>query len=167
MWKITWEDISNVLYISLSLSPNSLSEISCKTLSQILRARKHCGDPMSDMKSIINVDFVEESRSNSMGWLSKLYDVLGKLSRRQYNEWCQYREKMFRSFYARRHELINVAFMFYIVDGIAKSPTHVTKFDYPAEMTDGLQSFDRKRFRHSVFADIYSDIRWKNDDVMR
>lgn len=66
---------------------------------------------------------------------------------------------MFQSFYARRHGLINVAFMFYIVDGIAKSPTHVTKFDYPAEMTDGLQSFDRKRFRHGVFASIYSDMR--------
>lgn len=89
------------------------------------------------------------------------HDVLGKLLRRQYNEWCQYREKTFQSFYARRHELINVAFMFYIVDGIAKSPTHVTKFDYPAEMTDGLQSFDRKRFRHGVFAGIYSDMRWK------
>lgn len=124
-------------------------KIYCKTLSQILGARRHCR---------------EEPRSNGMDRLSKLYDVLGKLLRRQYNEWCQYREKTFQSFYARRHGLINVAFMFYIVDGIAKSPTHVTKFDYPAEMTDGLQSFDRKRFRHGVFASIYSDMRWKNND---
>lgn len=42
--------------------------------------------PTSDMKSIINVDFVEEPRSNGMERLSKLYDVLGKLSRHQYNE---------------------------------------------------------------------------------
>lgn len=105
-----------------------------------------------------------KDRSNGMERFPKLYDVLEKLSRYQYNEWCQYREKTFQSFYARRHELINVAFMFHIVDRALQNRPHVTKLYYSVVTTDGLQSFNRKLFCHGIFVGIYSDAQWEEND---
>lgn len=83
--------------------------------------------------------------------------------RDEYNERCQYREKTFQSFYARRHELINVAFTFHIVDGVAKSPARVSaKFYYSAETNGSSPAFHRLPPPPSCrdFVGIYSDMRY-------
>jgi len=154
-FKYVKESMCFMLYIQI--------KISCKMLFQICRegiAETPC--PIWSRLLMLT----SSKNRDPTAWNGFQYDVLGKLSWHQYNEWCQYRKKTFQSFYARRHKLINIAFMFYIVDEITKSSTHVTKLDYPAEMTDYKVSIENDfvMVYLQVFIPIYDEKTMKNDD---
>lgn len=74
-------------------------------------------------------------------------------------------KKRFEAFTHTARELINVAFMFHIADGIAKS--RVTKFYYSAEMTDGILTGNDFIMRcMQIFSLIYDEKAMIKRDMM-
>lgn len=125
------EAIFQTLYVRTKISRKTLFQILCEKASREFRV------PI--WNRLLTLTSMKDLRDSTASYGFRSYTTCLKSSRgaNTMND-VNIGKKCFKAFTHTARELINVAFMFHIVDGIAKSPACVTKFYYSAEMTDGI-----------------------------
>lgn len=141
------------------------TKISCKTLFQILCEKTSRASRVPIWNRLLTPTSAKDRRDSTVSNGFRSYTMCLKSSpgANTMND-VNIEKKRFQSFYAYR-ELINVAFMFHIVDGIPKSC--VTKFYYSAEMTDGVLTGNDFIMRYmQIFSLIYDEKAMIKRDMM-